>query len=164
MWFCIRFQLAVFSPHSIIRCMNVSFVSVSNWLYSLHILSSRVWMCLLYPFPIGCILSTFYHPVYECVFCIRFQLAVFSPHSIIRCMNVSCWLQSLYKSLGAILIRCSLSFFGIISWMTLYQFALISPIIAVEARFWHIIFNSAYGHSFSTLISIVFVIVIAKGL
>ena len=25
-------------------------------------------LCGLYPFPVGCILSTFYHPVYECVF------------------------------------------------------------------------------------------------
>ena len=46
--------------------------------------------------------------------------------------------------------------------MTLYQFALFSPMIGVLARFFHIIFYSASGHCFSILISIGGVVTIAR--
>jgi len=65
-------------------------------------------------------------------------------------------------SVRAILILCSLSLVGIISCMTLYQFALSSPVVCVNARFFHIVFHSASGHCFSARIGVDGVIAIAR--
>jgi len=68
-----------------------------------------------------------------------------SPQSTIRCSSVSLFPQILQLSVGVILILCSRTFVGIMSWITLYQAALLVSGTGDSWRFFHTTVHLAWG-------------------
>jgi len=83
---------------------------------------------------------------------VRPHVVVPSPHSVRRCSRVSLLPTSLQVSVGDILIRCSPTFVGMMSCITLNHVAVSNPDTGAVCRFFQIVTQSTCDYNFVILI------------
>ena len=79
-------------------------------------------------------------------FLVLSQFKLVTPHSVIRCLSVSVWVQCSHLSVGESLMVCSLARVGIISCITLNHVTFAVSGIGASCILVHTVVQSALGH------------------